>query len=226
MIFYSVHFNRPDFIEIQKKCVDKIGGTLVVIKNSNDLGIDEECKKAGILCYTSSSALESFNPPSVSHGKALNFLSGIIDYSQDWCILDHDFFPLKKIKFGDFEILGLIHGDHNVGKYLWPGFMAGKKEIKLDGINFLPSPGRDTGSGTSELLNRGYRIKEVPEEYLGFDSEKGYIQTQPSIVKFGDFGIHYLNGSEWMGVREDVRIVKKKILLETIENFKNITFNE
>jgi hypothetical protein len=101
--------------------------------------------------------------------------------------------------------------------------MAGKKEIKLDGINFLPSPGRDTGAGTSELLNRGYRIKEVPEKYLGFNPEMGHIQTQPSIVKFGDFGIHYLNGSEWMGIQEDVRISKKKFLLETIENFKNIT---
>jgi hypothetical protein len=223
MIFYSVHFNRPDFIEIQKKCIDEIGGTLVVIKNSNDSRIDEECKKFGIPCYISSSALGGFNSPSISHGHALNFLSAIIDYSQDWCILDHDFFPLKKIEFEDFEILGLIHGDHNVGNYLWPGFMAGKKEIKLDGINFLPSPGRDTGAGTSELLNRGYRIKEVPEEYLGFNPEGGYIQTQPSIVKFGDFGIHHLNGSEWMGVNEDVRIEKKRFLLETIENFKNIT---
>jgi hypothetical protein len=157
MIFYSVHFNRPDFIEIQKKCIDEIGGTLVVIKNSDDSRIQDECKRLEISCHTSHFIPD--DDTSFSHGRALNFLSKIIDYSQDWCILDHDFFPLKKIEFEDFEILGLIHGDHNVGNYLWPGFMAGKKEIKLDGINFLPSPGRDTGAGTSELLNRGYRIK-------------------------------------------------------------------
>jgi len=136
--------------------------------------------------------------------------------------LDHDFFPLKKIEFEDFEILGLVQGDSRNGNYLWPGFMAGEKSVSLKGINFLPSGTRDTGAGTSELLNRGYRIKEVLEEYLGFDPEKGYIQTQPSVVKFGDFGIHYLNGSEWMGIKDEVRKAKEKFLLETIKRFIDI----
>ena len=36
MKVYSVHFNRPDFIEIQKKCLDKIEGyKLVVINNQS-----------------------------------------------------------------------------------------------------------------------------------------------------------------------------------------------
>jgi len=222
MIFYSVHFNRPDFIEIQKKCIDEIGGTLVVIKNSNDSRIDEMCKKMGILFYNSSSSLGNLDSPSVSHGRALNFITRIIDHSQDWCILDHDFFPLKKIEFEDFELLGLVHGNAESGNYLWPGFLAGRRDISLSGIDFLPSLGKDTGAGTSELLNRGYIIKRVPEEYLGFDSGKGFIQTQPSIIQFGDFGIHYLNGSEWMGISEEVRIEKKKFLLETLRNFINI----
>ena len=214
MIFYSVHFNRPEFIEIQKRCIDKIGGTLVVVDNSGDSRISSECEKLGVNCY-SNPAMEKCSP-SHSHGSALNFITKIIDYSQDWCILDHDFFPLKEIKFEDYDILGLVHGDEKVGNYIWPGFMAGKKTIYLAGINFSPTPGRDTGSGTSVLLNRGYKIKGVAEEKIGFKDNKSPLQEQSGLVKFENFGVHYLNGSEWMPVDLRVREEKKELLLETI----------
>jgi hypothetical protein len=223
MIFYSVHFNRPDFVEIQKKCIDKIGGTLVVIKNSSDSRIEEKCKEMGISCYNSPTSDFSNSNPSVSHGNALNFITRIIDYSDDWCILDHDFFPVKAIEFEDFEILGSIHGGVlKENNYFWPGFLAGKKEVSLNGINFLPTHGKDTGAGTQELLNRNYRIKIVPEDYSAFDPGKGFLQTQPVIIKFGDFGIHYMNGSEWMRVEESVKLEKKQKLIETLRIFIDI----
>jgi hypothetical protein len=223
MIFYSVHFNRPDFIEIQKKCIDKIGGTLVVIKNSIDSRIEEKCKEIGVSCYNSPNSNNLNSNSSVSHGDALNFITKIIDYSDDWCILDHDFFPLRTIEFEDFEILGYIAGGKlKENNYFWPGFLAGKKTISLNGINFLPTRGKDTGAGTQELLNKNYRIKIVPEEYIGFDEKRGNLQTQSGIVKFGDFGIHYLNGSEWMRIDEEVKLEKNQRLLETLRIFGDI----
>jgi hypothetical protein len=214
MIFYSVHFNRPEFIEIQKKCIDEIGGILVVVNNSRDSRISSECEKLGVRCYPIPVIEDS--DPSHSHGSALNFITEIIDYSQDWCTLDHDFFPLKEIGFEDYDILGLVHGDEKVGNYLWPGFMAGKKSIPLSGINFSPSPGKDTGSGTSVLLNRGYKVKEVTEERIGFKDNDFPVQKQSGLIKFENFGVHYLNGSEWMSVDPQVREEKRNLLSETI----------
>jgi hypothetical protein len=214
MIFYSVHFNRPEFIGIQKRGIDEIGGTLVVINNSGDSRISSECEKLGVKCYEN--PMMENSSPSHSHGSALNFITEIIDYSQDWCTLDHDFFPLKEIKFKDYDILGLIHGNEVVGNYLWPGFMAGEKRISLSGINFLPSPGKDTGSGTSVLLNRGYRVREVNEERIGFKDTESPLQKQSGLIRFENFGIHYLNGSEWMMVDPQTREEKRNFLLETI----------
>lgn len=214
MIFYSVHFNRPEFIGIQKRCIDEIRGTLVVINNSGDPRIDPECERQGVKCYPNPNLENS--SPSHSHGSALNFITEIIDYSQDWCTLDHDFFPLKEIKFEDYDILGLVHGDERVGHYLWPGFMAGKKSVSLSGIDFLPSPGKDTGSGTSVLLNQGYKIREVVEERVGFKESNFPLQKQSGLIKFEDFGVHYLNGSEWMSVDSPTRDKKRNLLSETI----------
>jgi len=222
MIFYSVHFNRPDFIEIQKKCIDFIGGKLVIIKNSLDSRISDKCQRLGIKVYEPEIA--GSQSPSVSHGKALNFLTTIIDHEKDWCIINHDFFPVKKIDFIDYEILGLLQEREGVNSYLWPGFMAGKNYIRLDKINFLPSDNKDTGAGTSSLLLSSYKIKTVSEEYLGLDNkDTSPLQTQKVIIKFGDFGLHYLNGSGWMKTEEKIEQEKNKFLLDTIESMKKYT---
>jgi len=220
MIFYSVHFNRPDFIEIQKKCIDSIEGKLVIIKNSTDSRISEKCQELGIKIYE----LEINDTTSDSHGKALNFTSGIIDYQEDWCIIDHDFFPLKKIDFDGYEILGLLQEREGKNSYLWPGFMAGKKYIDLKNIDFLPTLNKDTGSGTSDLVNGPYTIKSLSEKYVGLDPTKNLpIQAQKVIVEFDDFGIHYLNGSGWMETEEKTILEKNNLLLETIRKISNIT---
>jgi hypothetical protein len=219
MIFYSVHFNRPDFIEIQKKCIDSIEGKLVIIKNSSDDRISEKCKEFGIKMYE----LENNDSPSVSHGKALNFISGIIDYQEDWCIIDHDFFPLRKIDFSGYEILGLLQEREGENSYLWPGFMAGKNYININSIDFLPTLNKDTGSGTSSLVSGPYKIKKLSEEYIGINLDcKFPLQTQKVLVKFEDFGIHYLNGSGWMETDQKVENEKNKLLLDTIKSISPI----
>ena len=222
MIFYSIHFNRPDFIEIQKKCVESIDGELVIVKNSDDLNIVEECERLGVKMYDTGIVVKE--SPSYSHGKALNYLSKIIDYKKDWCILDHDFFPLKKIDFIGYDILGLIQKSDSKESYIWPGFIAGKNYVRLDGIDFLPTPNKDTGAGTSILVNSQYRMKRLSEKYVGIDQTKNSpIQTQKVIVEFDDFGIHYLNGSGWLETEEKTILEKNNLLLDTIRKFSNIT---
>jgi hypothetical protein len=224
MIFYSVHFNRPDFIEIQKSCIDFVGGKLVVINNSSDPRISEECQRLGIKMYEPE--IKGSQSPSISHGNALNFLTTIIDLKEDWCIIDHDFFPVKKIDFVDYEILGLLQEREGAESYLWPGFMAGKKNVRLDKINFLPSYNKDTGAGTSSLLLGSYKIKTLSEEYLGLDKDNkdsSPLQAQKVIIKFEDFGVHYLNGSGWMKTEQKIEQGKNKFLLDIIDSMKKST---
>jgi len=170
MIYYSVHFNRPDFIPIQRECVEKFAyGKLVILNNGPQPSINEACKKNGVICHNIKVPYlkKVFLNPSKSHAYALNQLNGIIDYSDDWCILDHDLFPIKKIEFTNFDILSVIQNRPLYENYLWPGFMAGKKDISLKEIDFSPRSGMDTGAGTSKLLQKGYKIKNLREDYIG-----------------------------------------------------------
>jgi hypothetical protein len=212
MIFYSVHFNRPDFIDIQKKCIDRIGGTLVIINNGNNKSIEDECTRLGVKFYNYQT---SNKEPSISHGMALNYLKGIIDYSDDWSIIDHDLFPIKKIDLSGYEIAGLpqSRGDHN---YFWPGFLCGKKDINLSDIDFMPANYCDSGAGTSLLMNVENRIMKFIETHIG-EPTTGFPQNSVVIANISDLAIHYLNGSSWMHTEGDILEEKNKKLLEFLK---------
>lgn len=214
MKVYSVHFNRPDFIEIQKECLDKIKGyKLIVINNQSNPEIESKCLDLGVECYNHSHPLGISS--SMSHGSALNFLKGIIDKSEDWCIVDHDVFICKKINLEDFDLISIKQTRGEIS-YLWPGFIAGRRGILIDSVDFSPNIGLDTGGGSHVLIDAGHKIKYVQEEYLGKPTT-GFLQTSNVIIKISDFAIHYLNGSCWMTTSEQTLSEKNKFLLETIQ---------
>lgn len=215
MNFYSVHFNRPDFIEIQKKCLDKFEGyKLIVINNQSNPEIELKCIELGIEYYNHNHPNELSS--SMSHGSALNFLKGIIDPSQDWCIIDHDIFICGKIDLTDFDIVSI--SQIKEGKsYLWPGFIAGKCGISILDIDFSPSNGFDTGCGTCYLVESGYKINYLSEKYLG-EKTTEFLQNSNVIINISDLAIHYLNGSCWMPTSEKTLSGKNTFLFETLRN--------
>ncbi len=221
MIYYSIHYNRPDFIGIQDKCIKKLGERLIVIDNSNGAyPIKAECERLNVPFYQV--PVEIKGNPSVSHGTALNFLRGVIDYSEDWCIIDHDFFPLKKIIFENFNLMGIFQKREDIN-YLWPGFMAGEKEIILYDIDFLPGNGLDTGGGTRFLLSteRNLKVKyleQLPIKFSETEDENMNPQQRSIVYDINGYGIHYTNGSEWMEVDKNVSRLKKEKLI----NFLNL----
>jgi hypothetical protein len=215
MKVYSVHFNRPDFIEIQKKCIDKIEGyKLVVINNQSNPEIESKCKELGVEFYNHTPPEGA--DPSGSHGSALNFLKGIIDQSEDWCITDHDVFICKSLDLSDLDFIS-IQQINNGKSYLWPGFIVGRKGISVSHINFSPHSGFDTGGGTHVLVEEGYSIKWVQEEYLG-EPTTGFLQNSKVIIKISDIAVHYLNGSCWMPTSENIISDKNRFLFETIRS--------
>ena len=221
MIFYSVHFNRPDFISIQKKCIDGIGGKLVVIDNSNfGDSIKKECNRLDVAYYSNPSRGNYAGNPSFSHGSALNFTRSLIDYSEDWCLIDHDFFPIKKIDFEDFDIVSIFQVRGEV-TYLWPGFIAAKKHVVINEIDFFPVHGvGDTGVGTEVLVReKKYNIRGSRERTVVQNIPDGvYLQKFPTLNLIDDVGVHYLNGSSWMAVDREVIEKKNEDLIKMIND--------
>ena len=43
MIYYSIHFNRPDFIRIQNDLAKKFNDKLVIINNGSNKEIEDTC---------------------------------------------------------------------------------------------------------------------------------------------------------------------------------------
>lgn len=212
MKYYTVHFNRPDFLALQKEFIK---GELIVINNHCNPAIEEECKRLDLRYYNVTNPYGAGSP---SHAHALNYLKTIIDYTDDYCLLDHDFFPYVEIDLSDYDVVG--HRCDNVpGKpYLWPGFFAAKKEIRLDDINFMPGvvPNGDTGCDTYRLLQiPGLKVKFCREVYVG-EQKTDYIQTSPIVGHYEGYGIHYLNGSNWMpaedGTQEDKLNLVRQLL--------------
>ena len=93
----------------------------------------------------------------------------------------------------------------------------GRKEISVSHVNFSPHDGFDTGGGTHVLVDAGYRVKYVQEEYLG-EPTTGFLQNSKVIIKISDLAVHYLNGSCWMPTSENTLSEKNQFLFETIRS--------
>lgn len=215
MIYYSVHFNRPDFISAQKQFID---GELVIINNHCNPEIEQECRELGIRYYN----LENPYSRSYSHAYALNYLKTLIDYSDDYCIIDHDLFPYRKIEFNEYDIISVKATNNPEIPYLWPGFLAGRKSVRLDDINFEPNliPNGDTGCDTHRLVEQlGIKIHYCIEKYIG-DRINEYVQTSPIVSQFDDYCIHYLNGSNWLETDYAVLDKKNNLLIDLLNSIR------
>jgi len=213
MKYYSVHFNRPDFLQIQKKYITD--GELIVLNNHANKTIETACNNLNIKVINLQHEMRI--SPSHSHGHALNYLKEIIDYDDDYCIMDHDFFPFKKISLDDHDFISIKNYTSLNVLHMWPGLIVGKRGNSLKDINFMPGviSGGDTGCDTSRIINNK-KIKFLEWKRIGVEREK-YAQLSPLITVAEDFGVHYLNGSNWMPCDEKVIQEKNKLLISTLE---------
>ena len=199
--YYSIHFNRPDFVKIQFELSKLIGYELVIVNNGGNKEIKNICDILNIEYIETVN--DSSKGPSYSHGNSINQLVKKINFHENWGIIDHDMFITKKIDINNFEIISWEQKNVKNKPYLWPGFLICKSGVNLSNINFLPGidiPG-DTGSGTNKILNN-YKIKWVDTSITWEELSKGEYQKKDIIVDFlidGQIvGYHYLNGSNWI----------------------------
>lgn len=216
MKYYSIHFNRPDFIGIQKKYIKD--ADLIILNNHSNLDIENECKKNNLKCINFDHNMRI--SPSHSHGYGLNYLKNIIDYEDDYCIIDHDFFPFKNPVFNDYDFISIRnHTSENI-LHMWPGLIAGRRGTSLKEVNFMPGvlPGGDTGCDTANLLEKN-KVKFIDWTPIGLKNSY-YLQLSPCLTLAKEFGVHYLNGSNWMPADKNVIAQKNDLLISVLESLK------
>lgn len=209
--YYSIHFNRPDFVKIQFELSKIVGYELVIVNNGRNIEIENICKELNIQHIETNN--NNSKGPSYSHGNSINQLMKKINFNENWGIIDHDMFIVKQIDFKNFDIISWEQKNVKGKSYLWPGFIICRSGIDLSGINFLPGtdiPG-DTGSGTHKILNN-YNINWANTSITWEELSKGNYQKK--VV-----GHHYLNGSNW--VNNDNNELKNKKIYKILNDIND-----
>ena len=195
MIYFSTHFNRPDFVEIQKKCIDRIGGELFIAINGGSREIINECRRLGI----SYQPMKNEDNPSIAHAMTLNWAlrSGIM--RQGGFLIDHDCFPVAVPAFEQF--VGVkIKSKHMM---LLPSYLGFTEEVSevMRTINMMPAAGYDTSWRTYKMI-KNYHVKYLASDAMDSLLD-GTAQDGLVIDRYRDedriYAIHTICGSNWTG---------------------------
>jgi hypothetical protein len=214
MKLYSIHFNRPDFVEIQYQQSKKYNHELVIVNNGRNHRIKEVAEKLSVEYLETDNHLYGSN----SHGMSINQILPLIDMQSYWGLIDHDLFITNDIEFGDYDIITQLSDNIPATPHMWPGFLICKGGVDLSDIDFRPGVGipADTGSDTFRKV-KDYKISIINQKYYGQRNKK-LIQDSDIICQFYNddklLAYHYLNGSNWTG--GDSIESKNKILLDLL----------
>jgi len=166
MEIISLHYNRPDFIELQYNSVMKYvkNATYRVYDNSNDDLIENECKRLRI------------NRTKIDVEKIEDDISGNVsklwkeiwkDHHENVVIMDGDMFFTSEFKMQE-DMMYVPHYT-NDKEWIWPNFVAFKKIENPEELDwgFFPIDGihSDIGSGTYPYLQK-YKpnVKHIDRE--------------------------------------------------------------
>jgi len=165
--FYSICFNNPDYIEYQKRCLDKHcqdkEWELVAIINASDgnmrQALEQRCRQVGITYHINPQPDHSL--AGLSHISAINWAwQAIISKQEGYIgIFDHDMFAIK-----DF-LVDIILNDYV--------FNSVQKEYVLAGIN----QSKESEGRRVEYFHPGLFFADMTQmqnkEMLNFDG--GYV---------------------------------------------------
>jgi len=245
---YSIHYIKPEFVELQyhqfkKNCNDEY--ELIIVNNAFDdntkNSIIDICKKFNInsIKITDNNS-EKFT--SQSHFFALEYILQnyikIDDTNNISVILDCDVFPFKKFSFIDIlngkKICGLYQ-QRNINntsyEYLSAIFTIFHNDIDLS--NFTFNGIADTGSGTNILMKK-YSTElvihtaaiDIESDYIFTNNKLEYPYKQEYRCQFisNEF-IHYYRGSNWSESDENYHNKKNLFLLNFINNYNIYKLN-
>lgn len=200
MKIYSVHFNKPEFIELQKKSFDKwikFKYEFIVINNAIDKNlfskIEHISEKLGLRTINCNNNIIGMS--SLSHQNSFKYILNDINEGDLVMIVDHDLFLMNELKdsyFNEYDMV-ILPQIRSV-EYPWPGLIIfnkifNKEQMSFDS-GFINNEYCDTGANMYLYIkNNNPNIKRIKESY--FDTGKMLM------ANLDDIFIHLISGSGW-----------------------------
>lgn len=240
---YAVHYNRPDFIALQKKCLDRwflLPFEYIVINNGREPEMRskityhaEQLKVPVIYTYSET----DFGKAGKHHADALNqaWKNHVTKYNDLALILDGDVFLLDNFTIVDIlnkkkPIFG-VPQHRGIFNYVSPtlvGFdlknVMLSEDIDWEGKEIVPKVNLDTGGGLHPWCHAGL-VKPLSNTWH-IKAANNNLHTLPDAVMatyqegfdvelYGDKWLHYCRSSGWDWPNNDY--VSKKS--EWLQNF-------
>lgn len=149
--------------------------------------------------------------PSRHHAQALNYAYSSLRNIYDIVgLFDHDVFPIAEndiySRAEEYDFCGLSQ-IYNEQEYLHPGYLFINTSRVRDELDFMPSPGVDTGGQLSELISRSKVLKFSYEldPWLGHEIIDGKL-------------MHFVKGSNWNGIDKDLYEQRLRALFQKLES--------
>lgn len=189
-----VNYNCPHFLDVQLQLLKRnVPNTWIYVVETSD---GEQCKNIALSNGVSYVHLRTgYNDYSYCHAAALNFAWATLRKRYDLVgFIDHDCFPIEPytpsaaLSTADFLSLNQVRGNVT---YPWPGCLFIRSTV--EGIDFLPTVGLDTGG----------RIAEVYKNISPMDMD---YQHGGELIDWAWF--HIGKGSNWVGTEENAERVQ------------------
>lgn len=216
---YSIHYNKPEYIEIQKKLFDKFINfeyNFIVINNAFDSylkdEIERQCEELEIKCIICDNQIEKMS--SNSHQNSFKYIISDIKDDESFLIVDHDLFLISDLNIKYFDNCDLLYlpQTRNDIEYPWPGLIYFRNLNDKDSISFnsgiINGNPCDTGGELYYYIqnSKNINIKKIKEEYVYIDTDK--VSILDSIF------LHLIGGSGW---NKEINLEKKiKYLKDSI----------
>lgn len=203
MKIYSIHYNKPEYIELQKKSFDKwvkFDYEFIVVNNAIDISLinlisttSQDLGLRTINCNNNISGMSS-----VSHQNSFKYIIDDVEDGDDVMIVDHDLFVMNEVDESyynkhDMVIVPQLRG--NI-EYPWPGLIIFNKIKRKYEISFesglVENEPCDTGGKMYYYIkNNNFNIKKIKCTY------DVTVNGGNELDSHDDIFIHLISGSGW-----------------------------
>ena len=225
---YSIQYNKPKFIDLQKKSFDKFAGIydFTVIDNSVDesitLQIDEVCKKNNLKIIKTKNKFDSRSngfhgfSHEVGINAFLNELKNKHNKNDIVILMDHDIFLVSYFNkildlIKDSSILTIRQEKEHI-YYIWPGlaiFNLKKciniEEISLDGAKLINGNWIPIDNGVfTDVGGHSYHYLKKYNDNIKFVDIADYCIQNTDEINEKEIFLHFHDGSQWSGYSNEI----------------------
>jgi len=217
MKIYSIHYNKPEYIKMQKDSFDrhiKFSYEFIIVNNATDINIKNEItnftKELGLREINCNNPVDSEG--SISHLNSFQYILDDVVEGDVIMIMDHDVFLINDFNidyYSEYDMVFLPQIRENI-EYPWPGLIIFNKLKNKNDISFncgqIEGVGCDTGGDLYYYIkNNNPIIKRINEHHFNDDKTR--------MANLDDLFIHLISGSNW---NKDYDLESKLLFIKNI----------